>query len=258
MALSKRKIDSVGDYLQSIKKECVVEVKQEVSESYHVKFFADRGEIFRLLNKESPDREPADDGGCSFEKIAQIMCAVYISHLKESQKGRDKYIKLQLRWMEFVNALLHNPDIQPETMEIHEIVTRSVAQCPKASDAVSAIMISVTRSVFNVLQKKVVIFKEEESGQAKDEDCEDPVEEALVFIDEVSLHRLGGFALHSAIKASSGSEIQYLASLRLTEEEKETLPINLKVLDKGGLTFMKREMMGYLSEVLNYVMVLKE
>ena len=46
MALSKRKIDSVVDYLQSIKKECVVEVKQEVSESYHVKFFADRGEIF--------------------------------------------------------------------------------------------------------------------------------------------------------------------------------------------------------------------
>ena len=74
MALSKRKIDSVIDYLQSIKKECVVEVKQEVSESYHVKFFADRSEIFRLLCKESPDREPADDGGCSFEKIAQVMC----------------------------------------------------------------------------------------------------------------------------------------------------------------------------------------
>ena len=60
--------------MQSIKKECVVEVKQEVSESYHVKFFADRGEIFRLSCKESPYREPADDGGCSFEKIAQVMC----------------------------------------------------------------------------------------------------------------------------------------------------------------------------------------
>ena len=67
----------------------------------------------------------------------------------------------------------------------------------------------------------------------------DLVQESLDFVDEVSLHRMGGFALFSCINGSNKGELRFLTALRLPQAEKETLPLNLKVLDKGGLTFMK-------------------
>ena len=113
-----------------------------------------------------------------------------------------------------------------------------------ANDTVSAMIISIAHSVYNVLQKQVVSFKESKSSQIDEDDEQDPVAEALVFTDNASLHRMGGFVLHSAIKISLKSDLNFLTSLGLPKEDKESLPINLKVLDKGGLTFMKQEMIG--------------
>ena len=50
MALSKK----IYDHLENVQRECVDEVKKEVSESYHLKHFPDRGVLFRLLSEESP------------------------------------------------------------------------------------------------------------------------------------------------------------------------------------------------------------
>ena len=214
MALSKKKIYDITDHLENVQRECVDEVKKEVSESYHLKHFPDRGVLFRLLCEESPTCD-----GSSFEKIVQATCAAYIYRLRQCQKGRDKYIRLQLSWMDFINTLLQNPEQQPETADIYELVTRSSRQCILADDTVSAMIISITRSVYNVLQKQVVSFKETKSSEI-DDDEQDPVAEALVFTDEASLHRMGGFALHSAIKSSSKSDMNFLTSLRLPKEEK--------------------------------------
>lgn len=60
---------------------------------------------------------------------------------------------------------------------------------------------------------------------------------------------MGGFALYSAIKGASKDELDFLTALRLPEQEKVSLLLNLQVLDKGNLTYMKRDMIGYLSQV---------
>ena len=40
-----------------------------------------------------------------------------------------------------------------------------------------------------------------------------------------------------------------LKGVRMMAEEKIDLPANIKLLDKGGMTFLKQEMLGYLSLV---------
>ena len=50
-----------------------------------------------------------------------------------------------------------------------------------ADDTVSAMIISIAHSVYNVLQKQVVSFKESKSSQIDEDDEQDPVAEALVF-----------------------------------------------------------------------------
>ncbi len=73
--------------------------------------------------------------------------------------------------------------------------------------------------------------------------------------DEASLFRLGGFALFSlqkAYKCHSESVTQHkvLQSLKLPSEEKIDLPPNIAHLDTGNtVTFMKKELLGYLAEV---------
>ena len=72
-------------------------------------------------------------------------------------------------------------------------------------------------------------------------------------------YRLGGFALHSAIKVfECGNEsfetrqaiCDVLKTLRLPVEEKVNLPPNIKHLDcNDTMTFMKKELMGYLFKV---------
>ena len=70
-------------------------------------------------------------------------------------------------------------------------------------------------------------------------------------IDEASFFRLEGYALHSTIKEyerweKMGEELELavLRAMRMPLEERYELPENIDYLDKGGTTFMKRELLG--------------
>ena len=90
-----------------------------------------------------------------------------------------------------------------------------------------------------------------------DEQCDSEFAEAGLDIDETSLYRLGGYALHSAIEAYKAptnsvereSILGVLTSLRLLVDKKVGLPSNIQHLDKQGMTFMKKELLGYLFKV---------
>ena len=112
---------------------------------------------------------------------------------------------------------------------------RKIDVAPSKS-AMNAVMSSVMRSVFNYSQQSLVAVKEGETPLLEHKQDDDCFIEAGMEIDEVSLHRLGGFALHSAIEAfECGNEscerrqaiCDVLKSLRLPVEKKVDLPPNI-------------------------------
>ena len=70
-----------------------------------------------------------------------------------------------------------------------------------SKSARNAVISSVMRPVFNYSQQRLVAVKEGETLLLEYEQDDDCFIEAGMEIDETSLYRLGGFALHSAIKA---------------------------------------------------------
>ena len=116
------------------------------------------------------------------------------------------------------------------------------------------------RAIFNYSQQCLVAVEEGETlllEYEKDDDC---FIEAGMEIDETSLYRLGGFALHSAIKAfecykeTPGTRHvigDILKSLCLPFDAKVSLLPNIQHLDSNqAMTFMKKEMIGYLFKVM--------
>ena len=109
-----------------------------------------------------------------------------------------------------------------------------------------AITTSIGRAVFNFCQQSIVAIKEGESLLFKEEKELDEVDEAGFTADEASLYCLGGFALFVLLKTKSISEkvLSILKNLCLPLNEKVDIPSNIQHLDKGRLTFMKKELLG--------------
>ena len=177
--------------------------------------------------------------------------------MRQCCDGREKYSNLLVNWMEFERTALHEADspAHKEWSQIEKCVGFSL------SDSIRSVIVTLlTRAVFNRCQQAVVSVKEGETLLLEGEQCDvdDEFIEARLDIDEASLYHLGGYALHSAIEAyaalTKSTERQRihssLACLRLPIEEKTGLPSNIQHLDTHhGMTFMKKEMLGYLFKV---------
>ena len=145
--------------------------------------------------------------------------------------------------------LLHEPTASPVSKEWDELVKKAALKSSTTTKA--AIVMSVCKAVFDVCQQHIVAFKEGATLLHESEQELNPFEEAGIEADEAALYRLGGFALFSLLKNSHLPEekCSVLKTLRLPLEEKTGLPSNIQHLDKGSLTLMKKEMLGYLSQV---------
>ena len=121
-----------------------------------------------------------------------------------------------------------------------------------------AITTSIGRAVFNFCQQSIVAIKEGESLLFKEEKELDEVDEAGFTADEASLYCLGGFALFVLLKTKSISEkvLSILKNLCLPLNEKVDIPSNIQHLDKGRLTFMKKELLGCIGmvHVIGFIM----
>ena len=115
----------------------------------------------------------------------------------------------------------------------------------------NAIITSVGRAVLSFCQQSTVAIKEGGNLLEEEEEELDEAHKAGFSADEASLYRLGGFALFALLKTKNVSkEIQSILShLRLPLDEKVNLPSNIQHLDKGGMTFMRKELLGYMGMV---------
>ena len=246
--LSKQQIDALVSHLDALDHGKVLKlVKDDVGSGHHLNFFQDRRTAWSAVVL---DRK--------FEPFVSSVIQKYIALIRQCCAGREKYSNLLVNWMEFVRTILHQADspFYKEWSQIEKNVGFKLSDSTR-----SAIITSLLRSVFNRCQQVVVSVKEGETLLLENEqyDVDDEFAEAGMDIDEACLYRLGGYALHSAIEAYEGptksTERQTIHSvlvhLRLPLEDKTGLPSNIQHLDtKHSMTFMKKELLGYLYKVL--------
>ena len=136
----------------------------------------------------------------AFKTFVSLVFKEYISLVRQCCKEREKYANLQVKWMDFVRTVFHEPVHKHNASKQWSVVVGKIDVAPSKS-AMNLVMPSVMRSVFNYSQQSLVAVKEGETPLLEHEQDDDCFIEAGMEIDEVSLHHLGGFALHSAIKA---------------------------------------------------------
>ena len=124
-----------------------------------------------------------------------------------------------------------------------------------SDDTKNAVPMSITRSAFNFCQKRMVKLKEGDTLLLEREQLkEDLFQEAGFETDEATLFRLGGSALYSSLQSQCHTkEHSILQCMQLLSYEKIDMPSNIRNLYvHGGLVFMKKEFLGYLSQVHTY------
>ncbi len=237
--LSKKKVTDFVKELRQRKTGLLAFVKEQVSSGAHLHFFTlDSRQAFWEQCIQTAELE--DLVAALFEK--------YISILERCFKGREKYARLQIEWMESVRAAQHDHDRPQE--EATSRWADLLETIPNPSTATSSILSCASRAVFMYCQQTIVNVKE--GVETSEEVAEElgPLEEAGLTTDEASLYRLGGFALHTVLKASTSPAIvSVLTAIRMPLAEKIDLPSNIIYLNRGGMTFMRKDMLGYLSLV---------
>ena len=175
MAILKKCLSEVVEHLEKTIRDSEDAIRIEISQGYHLRHYPDRNAFFSEL---CTVKHEASGKSC-FEVAVQMMCKAYITCLKESRKGRDKFMKLQLSWMDFLHTLLHNPEKTSETMQLSLVFKNSSFPCKPSNSTVTA---AISRSVFNVLQQKVAMFKETASASQLELKESDLVQESLDYV----------------------------------------------------------------------------
>ena len=226
--------------------EIVEAVICDVGEGHHLKTFPDKKVLWDACMHND-----------AFKTFVSLVFNKWISLVRQCCKGRENYANLQVKWMDFVRTVLHEPVHKHNASKQWSVVGK-IDVAPSKS-VMNAVISSVMRLVFNYSQQRLVAVKEGETLLLEHKQDDDCFIEAGMEIDEVALYCLGGFALHSGIKAFKCGDgscerrqaiCDVLKSLRLPIEEKVDLPPNIKHLDcNHTMTFMKKELMGYLFKV---------
>ena len=243
--LPKKKLKSLIERLLGADRAKLKEfVTKEMDSGHHLKCFPERQAFWKAC---------VETGA-----MEAFILALFDQYLKllRTLKGREKYSSLQVKWMDFVREVLHRLSTGTEASIQWDAGVSKTALKPSMSTK-TAIVSSLARAVFAFYQQAMVSMKEGDCDSQEEEEEEeevDVVEETGVGADEASLHRLGGFALYALIKAHQKSAnpdvLSILKSIRMPLDAKAVdLPSNIQHLDKGGMTFMKKEMVGYLAMV---------
>ena len=249
-AIKKKEVVKLADQLRKLipSKEVIDQICGEVESGLHLSHFSERGRLWKHLCTAQSSRRVV---------LVQDASKAYLDILCECRSGRDKFARLQIRWMDLLRSVLYDEtDLKDDShcVQLRRLWCLIVAAADVRegyTEDSNALFCCIWRAVQNYWQKKVVDVKEGSvSSDHDDDDIElDAAEEAALAADETSLLRLGGFALHAAAKCMKQPELSVLWSLQMPASAKETLPTNLVHLDRGGMAFPKRELLGFLSEV---------
>lgn len=233
-----KKVSELVEILKKRQAELCESVKRDVASGRHLHVFPDRLAFWEKC-KQSED----------LEKLLHTLFTHYLVLMEECFKGKEKYGKFQVEWMEYVCLVQYECPPVSEAGKLWLQVVEKSGLGPSASTQ-SVTSTSVARAVFSFCQKQILAIKEGGGPVEDEEESDTPVEEAGLTNDEAALYRLGGFALHAVLKALTETDVVSVCSqLKMPADMKVDLPSNIVHLDRGGMTFMRKEFLGYLSVV---------
>ncbi len=102
--LRKKQVQEVVKHLEVLDGKNVAEkVKADVSAGYHLIHFPERQEFLTAcLSNEA------------FDGFIRTLYFQYVRLVRDGFKGREKYVNLQVKWMEYVRGVLHDtPECHP-------------------------------------------------------------------------------------------------------------------------------------------------
>lgn len=147
--LKKTQLRDIIANLEALESQEVLEkVKTEVSAGHHLQYFPERLEFW-----DACIRNHALDG------FVDALLKQYVTLLQQCFKGREKYAKFQLQWMELVRVLLHDSDDSHPVGKEWGLLIEKAAQEPSCTTK-GAVIMSICKAVFDVCQHRIVAFKE--------------------------------------------------------------------------------------------------
>ena len=198
------------DLLKTREPSLLTFVKQDISCSHHLTVFPLRQRFWEQCMLSTRQ----------LENFLLALFAKYQSLLQESHKGREKYARLQLQWMDCVRIdpySLCDPAVRWREL------SATIEEIP-SSNTSSAILSCIAQSVFTFCQQIILAIKEDEHNTVKQME---QLQEAGLSADEAALYRLRGFALFASLKASERLKPDVavvLKGIRMAAYDKNNLP----------------------------------
>ena len=164
-------------------------------------------------------------------------------------RGKSKYAHFFRAWMQYMLAYTGDQPNEKESnlwSDLAKLHPDAISENTRR-----VIVCDILHTLQDVLQRELIIELDTTRAQSSLEPARGS--------DDTALYRIGGWALFSATKLRKkhlrenkentntlNEELSILKALSISHTEKETLPVGIKFLDRGGLTLPKKSLLPYL------------
>lgn len=170
----------------------------------------------------------------------------YLTLYEKYSKGKNKYANLFLAWLDVIrNFTCKSKQTEGAKKEWELLATHT----PGVSESTQSTLLAC---ILHAVQEGIQI----QMANHIDDITENSMLDMEKVSDHTALYRISGWAVKSAItfllrknKGRQTEEVQLLKALKRSKAEKLTLPTGAQFLDRGGLTFVKSELLPWLCKI---------
>ena len=148
--LAKKKVNELVEALKEKRYEVCDVVKRDVASGTHLRVFPDRLSLWEQCRQTE-----------ELEKLVVTLFSHYMVLLEECFKGKEKYGRLQVQWMEYVRLVQYERPPVCEAGKLWAQVVEESGLGPSHSIQ-STILTSIARAVFNFCQQHILASKKAE------------------------------------------------------------------------------------------------
>ncbi len=252
--LSKKELKTISSVLSNLDVEITEEsIIRDVQREHHVAFFEERKSLWCFLigNHNRPHfRSLVEDG-------VQKVCVLYGG---ECVTGKDRHLRVMMAWNAFCSTYAVESKATSLSSKRWDDLTKGYQSNVNVSEASrSCVMSSIFFALYSFLVKQLqLILQRQESECEKILSHINGVSTVITPDDDVSLYRFFGFSMHASIiarkpikwkhkkriqkrnhstKKRNKMNVQLLLLQSLSEKDKTSIPVTLKRMDRGRLTF---------------------
>ena len=175
----------------------------------------------------------------------------YIELYNKHSKGQEKYANLYLAWLNYITSFTCRSQQLLSSLCLLFLLLGGY-DSPIQTKTQRTVIACILHSVQDGVQSQMA---------AKIEAMGEGVETSSLELagDDTALFRISGWALKSIIDATKKNnpdansdaqqELALLSSIKRPNTDKNTLPLGVQYLDRGGLTFMNSSLLPWLHEI---------